>query len=126
MLWILHQICCGSSTETQNKQYLSCYSTDFDETLKVGSWDHLNPIPHRGTSKINPTPHGGSGRNGPHYQEINCLYVFFPPIPPPSQVLVSFALSTFIKTTLLFLFNLSGFFYIMKVTDPISNSLKLE
>ena len=69
----LHIICCGSSTkyavdpphQTQNKQYLSCYSTDFDETLKVGSWDHLNPIPHRGTSKINPTPHGGSGRNGP-------------------------------------------------------------
>ena len=77
MLWILHQICCGSSTETQNKQYLSCYSTDFDETLKEGSWDHLNPIPHRGTSKINPTPHGGSGGNGPHFQEINCLYVFY-------------------------------------------------
>ena len=81
----LHIICCGSSTkyavdpphQTQNEQYLSCYLSDFDETLKVGSWDHLNPIPHRGTSKINPTPHGGSGRNGPHYQEINCLYVFY-------------------------------------------------
>ena len=67
----LHIICCGSSTkyavdpphQTQNKQYLSCYSTDFDETLKVGSWDLLNPIPHR-----------GNGRNGTLIKKI-CLYV---------------------------------------------------
>ena len=90
----LHIICCGSSTkyavdpphQTQNKQYLSCYSTDFDETLKVGSCDHLNPIPHRGTSKINPTPHGGSGGNGPHFQEINCLYVFIVKTPTQPQL----------------------------------------
>ena len=61
-------------------------STTFDETLKVGSWDQLNPIPHRDTSKINPTPHGGSGWNGPHFQEINCLYVFIVKTPTTPQL----------------------------------------
>ena len=28
-------------TQTQSQQYLSCYWPDFDETLKVGSWEHL-------------------------------------------------------------------------------------
>ena len=28
-------------TQTQCQQYLSCYWPDFDETLKVGSWEHL-------------------------------------------------------------------------------------
>ena len=26
------------------QEYLSCYSLDFDQTLKVGSWDHLDQI----------------------------------------------------------------------------------
>ena len=69
IIWILHQICCGSSTETENQQYLICYSTDFDETLKVGSWDHLNPIPRRGTSKINPTPYGVVVGIGPIFKK---------------------------------------------------------
>ena len=30
-------------TETQWQQYLSCYQSDFDETL--GSWEHLKQIP---------------------------------------------------------------------------------
>ena len=32
-------------TQTQSQQYLSCYWPDFDETLKVGSWEHLEQIP---------------------------------------------------------------------------------
>ena len=31
-------------TETQYQQYLSCFLLDFDETLKVGSCDHLEQI----------------------------------------------------------------------------------
>ena len=27
--------------QTQCRQYLSCYLPDFDQTLKVGYWDHL-------------------------------------------------------------------------------------
>ena len=27
------------------QEYLSCYWPDFDETLKVGSWEHLEQIP---------------------------------------------------------------------------------
>ena len=32
-------------TQTQCLQYLSCYWPDFDQTLKVGSWDHLSQMP---------------------------------------------------------------------------------
>ena len=32
-------------TETQCQQYLSCYRLDFDQTLKVDSWDHFELIP---------------------------------------------------------------------------------
>ena len=32
-------------TETQCQQYFSCYLPDFDETLKVGSCEHLEQIP---------------------------------------------------------------------------------
>ena len=32
-------------TETQCQQYLSCYWPDVDETLKVGSCEHLEQIP---------------------------------------------------------------------------------
>ena len=31
-------------TQTQYQQYLSCYWPDFDETLKVGSCEHLEQI----------------------------------------------------------------------------------
>ena len=27
------------------QEYLSCYRPDFDETLKVGSWEHQEQIP---------------------------------------------------------------------------------
>ena len=33
------------TTQTQCQQYLSCYLPDFDGTLKVGSWEHLEQIP---------------------------------------------------------------------------------
>ena len=33
------------TTQTQSQQYLSCYWPDFDETLKVGFWEHLGQIP---------------------------------------------------------------------------------
>ena len=33
------------TTQTQYQQYLSCYWPDFDETLKVASWEHLEQIP---------------------------------------------------------------------------------
>ena len=29
------------TTQTQSQQYLSCYWPDYDETLMVGSWEHL-------------------------------------------------------------------------------------
>ena len=32
------------TTETQYQQYLSCYCPDFDKTLKVGSYEHLEQI----------------------------------------------------------------------------------
>ena len=32
-------------TQTQFQEYLSYYKSNFDETLKVGSWDHLENIP---------------------------------------------------------------------------------
>ena len=32
-------------TETQYQDYLSCYWLNFDETLKIGSWEHLEQIP---------------------------------------------------------------------------------
>ena len=32
------------TTETQCKQYLSCYLPSFDKFLKVGSWEHLEQI----------------------------------------------------------------------------------
>ena len=32
-------------TQTQCQQYLSCYLSDFDETLKVGSCERLEQIP---------------------------------------------------------------------------------
>ena len=31
-------------TQTKWQQYLSCYRPDFDQTLKVGSWEHLEQI----------------------------------------------------------------------------------
>ena len=31
--------------ETQCQEYLSCHWPNFDETLSVGSWEHLEPIP---------------------------------------------------------------------------------
>ena len=31
--------------ELLNQQYLSCYGPDFDGTLQVGSWEHLEQIP---------------------------------------------------------------------------------
>ena len=31
-------------TQTQCYQYLSCYWPDFDETLYIGSWEHLEQI----------------------------------------------------------------------------------
>ena len=31
--------------QTQSRQYLSCYWPDFDQTLKVGSWEHQEDIP---------------------------------------------------------------------------------
>ena len=68
----------------------------------------VNPITHGGTGRVNPIPHGASVWNGPPYQE-NYLFAFFPPNPPPSQVLVSFALTTFTKTTLLCLLYFSIF-----------------
>ena len=34
-----------TTTETQCQQYLSCYWPNFYETLKVGSWEHLEQIP---------------------------------------------------------------------------------
>ena len=36
-------ICPGDNCPYQ--EYLSCYSPDFDQILKVGSWDHLEQIP---------------------------------------------------------------------------------
>ena len=33
-----------TTTETQCQQYLICYWPDFDKTLKVGSWTHLEQI----------------------------------------------------------------------------------
>ena len=36
------KICPGNICPYQ--EYLSCYSPDFDHTLKVGSWDHLEQI----------------------------------------------------------------------------------
>ena len=32
------------TAQTQCQQYLSRYWPDFDETLKVGSWEHLEQI----------------------------------------------------------------------------------
>ena len=32
-------------TETLCQQYLSSYGPDFDENLKIGSWEHLEHIP---------------------------------------------------------------------------------
>ena len=58
----------------------------------------VNPITHGGTGRVNPIPLGASVWNGPPYQK-NCLFEFFPPSPPPSQVPVSFALTTFNKTS---------------------------
>ena len=34
-----------SGARPQCQLYLSCYSPDFDETLKVGSCEHLEQIP---------------------------------------------------------------------------------
>ena len=33
-----------TATQTQCQQYLSCYWPNFDETLKVSSWEHLEHI----------------------------------------------------------------------------------
>ena len=33
-----------TTTQTLCQQYLSCYQPDFDETLKVGSWERLEQI----------------------------------------------------------------------------------
>ena len=32
-------------TQTQSQQYFSCYRPNFNETLKVGSWEHLEQTP---------------------------------------------------------------------------------
>ena len=44
------------------------------------------------------------------FSRIPYVCMFFPPIPPPSQVLVSFALTTSFKTSLLSLLYFSVFF----------------
>ena len=36
-------ICPGDICSDQ--EYLSCYCTDFDETVQVASWEHLEQIP---------------------------------------------------------------------------------
>ena len=33
-----------TTTQTQHQHYLGCYWPDFDETLQVGSWEHLEQI----------------------------------------------------------------------------------
>ena len=33
-------------TQTQCQQYLNCDCPDFDETLKVGFWEHIEQIPN--------------------------------------------------------------------------------
>ena len=45
------------TTQTQSQQYLSCYCywPDFDETLKVGSWEHLDQIPTVTVTFVQPT-----------------------------------------------------------------------
>ena len=48
--WVLHENDFTTTThhpptQTQSQQYLSCYRPDFDETLKVGSCEHLKQIP---------------------------------------------------------------------------------
>ena len=99
-------ICPGDICPYQ--EYLSCYSTNLDETLNIGSWDHLDQIPTV-LLKLTLFPTGVVVRMGP-WSRINLFVCFFPPIPPPSQVLVSFALTTSFKTSLLSLLYFSVFF----------------
>ena len=41
----LHTTTTTTHKELLDQQYLSCYWPDFDETLKVGSWEHQEQIP---------------------------------------------------------------------------------
>ena len=34
-----------TTTQTLRQQYLSCYWPDYDQTLNVGPWEHLQQIP---------------------------------------------------------------------------------
>ena len=43
--WVWPENDFAHTTETQCQQYLSCYWPNFDETLKVGSCEHLEHMP---------------------------------------------------------------------------------
>ena len=66
-------ICPGDICPYQ--EYLSCYSTHLDETLNIGSWDHLDRIPTV-LLKLTLFPTGVVVRMAPG-QELICLYVFW-------------------------------------------------
>ena len=65
-------ICPGDICPYQ--EYLSCYSTHLDETLNIGSWDHLDRIPTV-LLKLTLFPTGVVVRMGP-WSRIN-LFVCF-------------------------------------------------
>ena len=46
LVWLDMKITLHTTTFNVNQcqQYLSCYGHDFDETLKVGSWEHQEQI----------------------------------------------------------------------------------
>ena len=47
-VWVLHENDITpppKSTQTHYWQYLSCFWPDFDQTLKVGSWDPFEQFP---------------------------------------------------------------------------------
>ena len=61
---------------TQHQQYLSCYWPDFDETLNVDSWEHLEQILNPILSKPQPNLNTRLGLT------IKWLYTTTPPHPP--------------------------------------------
>ena len=110
-------ICPGNICPYQ--EYLSCYSTHLDETLNIGSWDHLDQIPTV-LLKLTLFPTGVVVRMGP-WSRINlfvCLNVgSWEHLEEIPTVSVTFVQATFVLATFVHIRN------ILAATSPILTKL---
>ena len=104
------------------QEYLSCYWPDFDETLNVGSWEHLEWIPTVTLTFVICPDNICPGGICPYQEYLSCYWLDFDEtlkvgswehLEQIPTVMVTFVHATFVLTTYVHISNISA------VTDPI-------